>query len=54
MFAGEILGARKVDDQIWLVRFMDDDLGFFDQQVSRGEPVANPFAPETVLTMSPE
>jgi transposase InsO family protein len=54
VFAGQIVGIREVDDQIWLVSFLDYDLGFFDQDEGRVEPAPNPFAPEKVLTMSPE
>jgi len=54
VFAGQCVGIREVDEQIWLVSFMHYDLGFFDQDEGRVEPAPNPFAPETVLTMSPE
>jgi putative transposase len=30
-FAGQIVGIREVDDQVWLVSFLDFDLGFFDR-----------------------
>ena len=53
VFAGQIVGIREVDDQIWLVSFLHYDLGFFDQDEGRVEPAPNPFAPEKVLTMSP-
>lgn len=53
VFAGQIVGLREVADQIWLVSFLDYDLGFFDQDEDRVEPAPNPFAPETVLIMSP-
>ena len=54
VFAGELVGLREVDDQVWLVSFLDVDLGFFDQDEGRVEPAQNPFGPEKVLTMSPE
>ena len=53
VFAGQLVGIREVDEHIWLVSFMDYDLGFFDLDDRRVEPAPNPFAPETVLTMSP-
>lgn len=54
VFAGQYVGVREVGDEIWLVSFMDYDLGFFDQVENRVEPVGdNPFAPK-VLPMSPE
>ena len=48
VFAGQILGLREVEDQIWLVSFMHYDLGFFDNTEDRVEPATNPFAPEKV------
>ena len=48
VFAGQIVGIREVDDQIWLVSFLDYDLGYFDQNEGRIEPGPNPFAPENV------
>ena len=48
VFAGQLVGIREVADQIWLVSFMDYDLGFFDQERDRVEPAPNPFAPENV------
>jgi transposase InsO family protein len=54
VFAGQFIGIREVADSIWLVSFMDYDLGFFDQTENRVEPVGvNPFAPK-VLPMSSE
>jgi transposase InsO family protein len=53
VFAGQYVGITEVDNDIWLVSFMDYDLGFFDKDVNRVEPVGeNPFAPK-VLPMSP-
>jgi putative transposase len=49
-----MVGIREVADQVWLVSFMDFDLGFFDHEQGRVEPAPNLFAPEKVLTMSPE
>ena len=54
VFAGQCVGIREVDEQIWLVSFMHYDLGFFDQDEGRVEPAPNPFAPQTLLTMSSE
>jgi len=39
------VGIREVADKIWLVSFMEYDLGFFDQDEGRVEPTANPFIP---------
>ena len=30
--AGQVVGIREEDNEIWLVSFMDFDLGFFDQE----------------------
>ena len=46
VFAGQILGISEVEDRIWLVSFLDYDLGFFDAKEGRVEPAPNPFAPE--------
>jgi putative transposase len=48
VFAGQLVGLREVDDRIWLVSFLDFDLGFFDHQEDRVEPAPNPFAPVQV------
>jgi putative transposase len=53
-FAGELVGLREVEDQVWLVSFLDFDLGFFDQDERRVEPAHNPFGPAKVSTMSSE
>ena len=47
-FAGQLVGIREVEDQIWLVTFMEYDLGFFDEKEGRVEPIANPFISVTV------
>lgn len=44
---------KQVDDHLWLVTFMDYDLGYFDDETCRLEPLATPFGPK-VLRMSPE
>ena len=46
VFAGQTVGIREVTDKIWLVSFMEYDLGFFDEEAGRVEPAANPFVPE--------
>lgn len=53
VFAGQTVGIKQTDDRIWLVSFMDYDLGYFDDQACRLEPLANPFGPK-VLPMPPE
>jgi putative transposase len=53
VFAGQSVGIKQVGDHIWLVTFMDYDLGYFDDETCRLEPIENPFGPK-VLPMSPE
>ncbi|MCB9085380.1 MAG: transposase [Bdellovibrionaceae bacterium] len=43
VFAGQDVGVRQVDDRIWLVSFMNYDLGYFDEEAARVEPGKNPF-----------
>ena len=53
VFAGQNVGVKQVDEHIWLVTFMHYDLGYFDDQTCRLEPIDNPFGPK-VLPMCPE
>jgi putative transposase len=53
VFAGQKVGIKQVDERIWLVSFMHYDLGYFDDETCRLEPIENPFGP-TVLPMSSE
>jgi putative transposase len=54
VFSGQFVGVREVADEVWLVSFMDYDLGFFDNTENRVEPVGeNPFELK-VLPMSSE
>ncbi|WFU29395.1 hypothetical protein QA635_22545 [Bradyrhizobium brasilense] len=41
--AGQQLGIKEVDDGIWLVSFMHDDLGYFDLEQKTLQPLDNPF-----------
>jgi hypothetical protein len=47
------VGVTQVGERIWLVTFMQYDLGYFDDEVGRLEPIANPFGPK-VLPMCSE
>jgi putative transposase len=53
VFAGQQVGVRHVDEHIWLVTFMQYDLGYFDDETCRLEPIEDPFGPR-LLPMSPE
>lgn len=52
VFAGQTVGIKQADDHLWLVSFMHYDLGYFDDETCRLEPINNPFVPK-VLPMSP-
>jgi transposase InsO family protein len=49
--AGQAVGVKEVEDGIWLVSFMDYDLGYVDLEEKTLQPLANPFGPK-VLPMS--
>ena len=46
-------GLKEIEDRIWLVSFMAYDLGYFDHETCRLEPLENPFGPK-VSPMSQE
>ena len=49
VFAGQCVGVREVADEVWLVSFLDYDLGFFDRELDKVEPLGkNPFAPKVL------
>ena len=48
VFAGQNVGIKEVADGIWLVTFMDYDLGYYDEETAKLEPLEYPFAPEIV------
>lgn len=52
-FAGQEVGIKEVEEGIWVVSFLNYDLGYFDEAGKRVEPVADPFGTK-VLPMSPE
>jgi hypothetical protein len=47
------VGVTQVGEHVWLVTFMRYDLGYFDDETCRLEPIENPFTPK-VLPMSSE
>ena len=48
VFAGQAVGIKEVHDDIWLVSFMDYDLGYFDLETRMLEPLENPFGPKVL------
>ena len=53
VFAGQNVGIKEVADNVWLVSFMQYDLGFFDHETDRLTSIDNPFDAK-VLPMSSE
>jgi hypothetical protein len=41
--AGQAVGIKEVDDGIWLVTFMDYDLGYIDLEGKTLQPLDNAF-----------
>jgi putative transposase len=52
-FAGQNVDVTPVGERIWLVTFVQYDLGYFDDETCRLEPIENPFG-SNVLPMCPE
>jgi hypothetical protein len=53
VFAGQNVGVTQVGDRIWLVTFMDYDLGYFDDETCRLERIDNPFGPKVLGEFNP-
>jgi transposase InsO family protein len=45
VFAGQSIGLKEVEDNVWLVSFMDYDLGYIDLETRSLQPLDNPFGP---------
>jgi hypothetical protein len=43
--AGQAVGIKEVEEGIWLVSFMDYDLGYIDLEEKTLQPLNNPFGP---------
>jgi putative transposase len=52
VLADQRSGIKEVDEGNRIVRFMQYDIGYFDLEACRAEPVQNPFGPK-VLPISP-
>ena len=53
VFAGQNVGVKQIEPKVWLVSFMQYDLGFFDSETDRVTSTENPFGAK-VLPMCPE
>jgi hypothetical protein len=45
VLAGQRLGINEIDDGIWIVSFMQYDLGYIYLEQRTLQPLDNPFAP---------
>jgi len=46
VFAGQNVGVTQVGERIWLLTFTHYDLGYFDDETCRLEPIESPFGPK--------
>jgi hypothetical protein len=53
VFAGQAVGFKEVHHDIWLVSFMDYDLGYFDLETRVLKPLGNPFGPKLLPVLGP-
>jgi putative transposase len=53
VFAGQNVGVTQVGERTWLVTFMQYDLGYFDDETCRLEPIENPFGPKVMPLNDP-
>jgi putative transposase len=52
VFAGQKVGVREEGDGIWQVSFMRYEIGYFDLETCRVEPMNNPYGPQNVNHVS--
>ncbi len=52
VFAGQNVGVTQVGERIWLVTFMQYDLGYVDDETCRLEPIENPCGPKVLPVRS--
>ena len=48
VFAGHDVGLRQVEDDVWLVSFMDYDMAYFDMESHKVSALENPFGPKVL------
>src|SRR3954469_13444537 len=48
VFAGQLVGVRQVGDHIWLVTFMDYDLGYWTTRRAGSNRLKTPFGPKVL------
>ena len=52
VFAGQTIGLREIDDDIWQVSLLEYDLGYFDKEADRVEPGPSPFIKRSLRLVS--
>jgi hypothetical protein len=52
--AGQAVGVKEVESGIWLVSFMDYDLGYIDLEEKTLQPLKNPFGQKCYLCLRNE
>jgi hypothetical protein len=52
VFARQKVGIKQVDDRLWLTSFMTYDLGYFDEDSCRLEPIEDPFGSKVLPVSS--
>ena len=53
VLAGQKVGLKEVDEQIWLVSFLDYDLGYVDLEQRTLQTIDNPFGQGQALGLLP-
>ena len=53
VLAGQRLGIKEVDDGIWIVSFMNDDLGFIDLEQKTLQPLDKLYEAESLVGVVP-
>jgi len=48
VFAGHDVGLRQVEEDVWLVSFMDYDMAYFDMESHKVSALENPFGPKVL------
>jgi len=48
VFAGQAVGIKEVEEGIWLVSFMNYDVGYVDLEEKTLQPLENPFGPKVL------
>jgi hypothetical protein len=46
VFAGQAVSIKEAEEGIWLVSFMNYDLGYIDLEEKTLQPLDNPFGPK--------